>query len=82
MLNQRAEALEQLKQYSPAIDDLRRALALNPKNAIAWNNLGTIQEHLSHTADALAAYRKAAALSPTLAEAKTNIGRLTGHPSA
>jgi len=45
---------------------LHRSVALNPRYANAWNNLGVADENLGKFDDALAEYQKAAALGDSL----------------
>ena len=54
----------------------RRALALQPGNAVAHNNLGNVQRSMGLWDDAEASFRKAAALQPGFAGAFVNLGNL------
>ncbi|SDU07483.1 Tetratricopeptide repeat-containing protein [Verrucomicrobium sp. GAS474] len=57
---------------------LRRACALSPDYAEAWNNLGTVfyLEGPAHRADAEAAIREALRLNPKYIDARNNLGSL------
>jgi len=59
-----------------SIAAFRRAIALDPGLAKAYNNLGCMLEAARETQDALAAYAKAVALDPALAQARWNLGDL------
>lgn len=72
----RAAAFFQVGEYGAAIDDIQRALALNPRHFRAMAGLGIILEELEYHADALAAYRAANAIHPHRPEVETAIKRL------
>jgi len=55
--------------FDQAEGALRRAVALDPSDAIAWNNLGYALRRRGRAADAAAPYRAALRLDPGLAEA-------------
>jgi FkbM family methyltransferase len=63
---------------------LREALALDPSNASAWNNLASTLAESGFAAEAEAAYRKAVGFAPTFVEPHinfayflNNLGRIT-----
>lgn len=62
--NGRATAYFRKGLYGPALADIRRTLALNPRHFGAMMGLGTILEELGRDKQALAAYRAAQALHP------------------
>ncbi|MEX5727087.1 tetratricopeptide (TPR) repeat protein [Rhodovulum iodosum] len=62
--NARALAYYKSNRYGPAIADLRRALALNPRHFEAMTGLATILEEIGREAEALEIYRAARAIHP------------------
>jgi tetratricopeptide (TPR) repeat protein len=64
------------QQFDGALDELSRAVALNPKNALAFNNRGVVLASLGHPEAAAADFEHALVLDPTLAEAQENLKRL------
>lgn len=62
--NARATAYFQVGLYGPSIEDIGRALALNPKHFGALSGLAMILEETGHHATALSAYRAALAIHP------------------
>ena len=63
-----------LKRYSEAADVLKRAVAIEPKNAAAHFNLGLTLHSAGRYAEAVAAYKEVVKLRPTLAQAHFNLG--------
>ncbi len=59
--------------YAQSIGAARRALALQPDSAEAWNNIAASEEALHRWGDAIAAARKAVALKPGFQLAKNNL---------
>jgi tetratricopeptide (TPR) repeat protein len=59
--------------YPQSIAAAKRALALNPRSAEAWNNIAADDEALRRWDDAIAAAREAIALKPDLQIAKNNL---------
>ena len=59
-----------------ALEALGRALAINPKFAMAHNNIGNIKRDLSLTSEAEESYRTAIEIEPTLAIAHFNLGNV------
>jgi len=66
------------QQYEGAVDELSRAVAMNPKNALAFNNRGVALAAIGQFPAAAADFNRALALDPHLAEARENLKRLTG----
>jgi GlpG protein len=50
--------------YSEAIENLKRALKLNPRDEASWNNLGIAYQRLDKFKEALDAYARACELRP------------------
>jgi predicted O-linked N-acetylglucosamine transferase (SPINDLY family) len=67
-------ALWERGRFSAAEPPLRRAVALDPKNAIVWNTLGAALLGMGRVSDAEAAFRRALALDPRFADACNNLG--------
>ncbi|MDA8230324.1 MAG: tetratricopeptide repeat protein [Magnetospirillum sp.] len=66
-----------------AIAHYRRALALDPGNAAAANDMGNALQTLGRFEDAISCYRAALAMNPDSAEIRINLGRAldsSGHP--
>jgi protein O-mannosyl-transferase len=59
--------------YPQSIAAAKRALALNPRSAEAWNNIAADDEALRRWDDAIAAAREAIALKPDFQIAKNNL---------
>ncbi len=73
ILCREAEALQQDRDFTAAIDCYRRAIALRPAFAKAHHDLGTVH-HRNHDLDAaIACYRAAMALAPTHAGVHRNL---------
>ena len=68
----------QVKQWSPAIELISRAIALRPDEAMYHNNLGNALRGLGERAREQAAseYERAVQLQPDYAEAHANIGTI------
>lgn len=66
----------QQHQSAPAIAGLQRAVALNPRNAVAWNWLGSLYRERGDAAHAEQAYLQALAARPDYAAAHLNLGIL------
>jgi tetratricopeptide (TPR) repeat protein len=62
--NARATAFFGAGLYGPALADIRRTLALNPRHFAALSGLGLILEETGDEATALAAYRAALSIHP------------------
>jgi superkiller protein 3 len=68
-------AHRRMANYDGAAVAFRRAVALDPRYALAYNNLGVIYEQRSQIPQAIAQYKKAVGLDPNLTVAKTNLAR-------
>lgn len=66
------------QQFDGAVDELSRAVALNPRNASAFNNRGVALAALGQIPAATADFEHALLVDPNLAEARENLKRLTG----
>ena len=73
-LNNRGNALHELKRYDEALASCDRALALRPDYAEALNNRGNTLHELKRYDEALASYDRALSLRPDYAEALNNRG--------
>ena len=73
-LNNRGNALHELKRLDEALASYDRALALQPDYAEAFNNRGIALHELKRLDEALASYDRALALKPDHAEAFNNRG--------
>ena len=65
------------QQFDGALDELSRAVALDPKNALAFNNRGVALAALGQIPAARGDFERALTLNPNLAEALENLKRLT-----
>ncbi len=74
--NMRATAYFQAELFGLSMEDIERALALNPRHYGAMIGLGTILRELGQEKDALAAYKKAFALNPHRKDIAEAIDRL------
>lgn len=72
----RAAAFAQIGQTGPALEDLRRALQLEPRHFLALTQLGVLLEEMGDTDRALAAYRASLAVHPHQQEAIDGVARL------
>lgn len=68
------------KRLPEARTALKRAVDINPDNAVAWNELGRTERQLDNAEAARDAYRQAIALDETLAEAHLNLGLVLDQP--
>jgi tetratricopeptide (TPR) repeat protein len=73
----RAVAYYKTGEIGPALADLARALALEPRHWTALSGLGTILEDVGMNESALAAFRASLALHPHQDDVKDEIARLT-----
>lgn len=76
--NARATAFYQRGQYGPALDDIQRTLALNPRHFGALSGLALILEELGRPGDALEAWREVQKLHPQREGLEDAIARLEG----
>jgi tetratricopeptide (TPR) repeat protein len=75
--HRRATLASQKDDYQDALDSLRRALALRPKNFMALAELGEILEEFNDKMHALDAYRQAKTLDPFIDGLEDRIRALT-----
>ena len=73
----RASAYFRAEMFGPALADLRRALALNPRNYNALYGLGATFELLGEKARAYEAFSRAQAINPHNEEINTAVERLS-----
>jgi Flp pilus assembly protein TadD len=66
------------QQYQSAVEELSRAVAMNPNYALAFNNRGVALAALGQSPTAAADFQQALRLDPQLQEARENLKRLTG----
>ena len=66
------------QQYQGAVEELSRAVAMNPGNALAFNNRGVALAALGQPAAASADFQQALVLDAHLNEARENLKRLGG----
>jgi len=66
--------LDEQKKYDEAIAQYQRAIALDPKDAVAYNNWGIALYEQKKSDDAVAKYQKAIELDPKLADAYNGWG--------
>jgi tetratricopeptide (TPR) repeat protein len=74
-LNESGFAAMQNGNLPLAIDLLKRAVQVDPKHKLAWNNLGNAYLAQRNTKDAIAAYNKQAEVNPYDEFVYNNIGR-------
>jgi tetratricopeptide (TPR) repeat protein len=72
--NNRGMIKMELKDYAGAIQDLNKAVELNPKNAIAFNNRGNAKIDLRDYSGAIEDFNRAIELNPKNAAAYANRG--------
>jgi tetratricopeptide (TPR) repeat protein len=81
----KAEALIQAKNYAEAETLLRKSVATDPGNYVAWFDLGFVENALSKIEDSIAAYRKSVSAKPDVFESNLNLGlqlAKSNHPDA
>ena len=81
----KAEELLQKRDYAGAEPLLKKAIADDPENYVAWFDLGFLQNALGKTDESIAAYRKSVAAKPDVFESNLNLGLLlarSGQPDA
>ncbi|MDZ4773063.1 MAG: tetratricopeptide repeat protein [Planctomycetota bacterium] len=70
-----ADALKSVGRFDAASREYKKALTLEPKNAIAWFNFGNLlHTHFHDARGALEAYRKASEADPTMGVAQFSLG--------
>lgn len=73
---ERASVYFQIGHYGPALDDLRRALALNPNQFNALAGLAVMLEEMGLREDALEAWKALSAIHPHRPETREALERL------
>lgn len=74
--NERATAYYQMGQMGPAVADIARTLALNPRHFGALSGLGMIFEQLNAPDKALEVYKEALKLNPHMTDVQKAVDRL------
>jgi tetratricopeptide (TPR) repeat protein len=69
-----AESAIQKNDFATAESLLKKALDRDPKNHLAWFDLGFVQNKLGHTDDSIHSYRQAVAAKPDVFESNLNLG--------
>ena len=75
----------QVNRHDAAVEHIRRAIALNPGQAVFHANLGAALQKLKRVDESLACFRRALELNPSYAEAHNNLGvalQSQGDPAA
>src|SRR6201984_8555 len=70
----KAEGMIQAKNYAEAESLLRKAVETDPRNYVAWFDLGFVENALGKTDDSIAAYRKSVSAKPDVLESNLNLG--------
>ena len=70
----RAEELIEKRDYPAAEPLLRKAVESDPKNYVAWFDLGFVENGLGKLDESIAAYRKSVAAKPDVFESNLNLG--------
>jgi tetratricopeptide (TPR) repeat protein len=73
-LFQEAQSRAAASDWSGAVRSYRQVLALDPRSAEAWTNLGIALFRLQQPAEAIEAYQRALRLKPGLLAARLNMG--------
>ena len=63
----------QVNRHDAAVEHIRRAIALNPGQAVFHANLGAALQKLKRVDESLAFFRRALELNPSYAEAHNNL---------
>ena len=56
--------------------NFQHVLELDPENADAWNNLGSVYETINNLTEAFSAYRKSIAINPFHEETNVNLASI------
>lgn len=70
----RQQAEMQCRMYQQAINDINKAVELEPSNAGYWTEKGSVHIRLNQTDEAIAALEKAVSLDPKNADAYRMLG--------
>ena len=68
-----AIAYEKLGNNNKALECYSKAVELDPKHAVAWNNLGLVYYNLGNIDKAIECTRKASALDPSAETYRNNL---------
>jgi tetratricopeptide (TPR) repeat protein len=71
-----SELDDEPERWEEAVDAYQRVLALDPRYAAAWNNLGLLQHRMGHYDKAGRCYREALDAEPSCVQAAFNLGAL------
>lgn len=74
---EKASRLIAKQEWAKATERLQKGLAIYPKYAAGYNNLGAVYAHLGNTAQAREALQHAIAIDGRMAPAYVNLGRLS-----
>jgi Tfp pilus assembly protein PilF len=74
-LNNLGVLLSAQREYSRALELLRRATVVAPRNAGVWNNIGTVFHEQSKNSEAIAAFRHALTIDPQHPGAKVGLAQ-------
>jgi len=74
-LNNLGVLLSSQREYTRALDLLRRAAVLTPRNAGVWNNIGTVFHEQGKNSDAIAAFRHALTIDGSHPGAKVGLAQ-------
>jgi len=74
---EKANRLMAKQEWAKATERLHKGLAIYPRYAAAYNNLGALYSHMGDNTEAREALQKAIALDDRLAAAYVNLGRLS-----
>lgn len=74
---EKADHLIAKQEWTKATERLHKGLAIYPKSAAGYNNLGALYSYLGYNTEAREALQKAIALDDRLAPAYINLGRLS-----
>ena len=80
-----AEAAIDKKDYAGAEPLLKKVVAADPSNYVAWFDLGFVENNLGNSPESIAAYRKSVVAKPDVFESNLNLGLMlakTGQPDA
>jgi tetratricopeptide (TPR) repeat protein len=80
-----AEDFIQKQDYAAAVPLLRKVVDSDPKNYVAWFDLGFAENALGEVDESIAAYRKSVAAKPDVFESNLNLGlqlAKTGQPDS
>ena len=65
-----------LSQYEETLKCFQKAIEIDPKNSLAWNNKGFALEKLNRITEAVKCYKKALNIDSNCSKARENLERL------